>query len=348
VYPEVPNGHRLTTPGRIPVDEQATGELFSFGFAYLPGAPTATPRPISSMVCTSYPLVDDQQYSSVDDMLITPDGAVWGIASYHGAFRLDPANHTWTTYTEEDGLPPISSYSLSRAPSGELWFAGYNGVASFDGSSWTTHVTRDGLTSPIRDEVVLFGPDGSVWVAATDGAYKLDSETNQTTNFPVGGELRTYGIGHATQARDGTIWGTNGGFVFQLALTSTQEWTMRRIPDEYDYYRTHSIEGIAASSDGALWIGGTSYQGSGVIRFDPKTNQWTAYNRLTTNGALLGESVSSFAVAPDDSIWLGTERNGVIQIRPSPGNSAKDAEIVYHMDDALLDAITVIAFGPAR
>jgi ligand-binding sensor domain-containing protein len=280
-------------------------------------------------------------------MLITPDGVVWGITFNDGAFRFDPA-HNWTIYTEKDGLPSSYIYSLSRAPSGELWFATFNGVARFDGSSWTIHVTRDGYTSKIDDEVVLFAPSGDVWVATTEGAYKLDMVTNQQINYPIGEKLQTHHIEYATLAANGTLWGANGDFVFQLTLAPTPKWTIHQIPYEHNYYRTFAIEGIAASSDGMLWIAGTSATSSGVLRFDPRTSEWTAYDHLTTEGALLGEPISSFAIAPDDSIWLGTYRNGAIRLRPSASNKVSDAEIVYYPESELVgnDGISAIAFAP--
>ena len=46
VYARSPDGYRLTTPSRITAHEHDEGP-FLFGFTYLPGQPTVTPRPVT-------------------------------------------------------------------------------------------------------------------------------------------------------------------------------------------------------------------------------------------------------------------------------------------------------------
>ncbi len=42
------------------------------------------------------------------------------------------------TYSETDGLPSSTVLALTQGPSARMWFATRNGIATYDGNSWTT------------------------------------------------------------------------------------------------------------------------------------------------------------------------------------------------------------------
>lgn len=62
------------------------------------------------------------------------------------------------------------------------------------------------------------------------------------------------------------------------------------------------LEFIAEAPNGNLWFGA----GRGVVRFDGEI--WTAY----TYKDLGNTNVSALAVAPDGTVWLGTDQNGIL------------------------------------
>lgn len=346
VYPELPAGFKLTTRERISADYKSDRNSFLFGFTYLPGVPTATPRPSVRMTCIQYPLVGEHQYAPVSNIAVATDGTVWG-STLNGSFRFDPTNRSWKAYTAKDGLPNTYIESLSIAPDGEVWFATFDGVASFDGISWAIHRKRDSFNLG-KEDVVAVTKSG-VWLVTAKEASLLDMNTDKVITYPVEGDWRAHYINYATVTPDGTLWVANGDFVFILVLQekSSSKWITYPIPYDYNHSRTLSLVGFAASSDGALWLAGTSSKGATAIRFDPVTEKWIGYDRSTTNGAILGESILSFAVAPDDTIWLATSGNGVIQLTLTKDAAARTARVVYHVEDMLVNSsISAIDFAP--
>ncbi|MEA3511760.1 MAG: hypothetical protein U9R51_10025, partial [Actinomycetota bacterium] len=88
------------------------------------------------------------------------------------------------------------------------------GVASFDGETWTTYTTADGLAS--NEGEIVVAPDGTVWVVHPDpvspwlvsAVSRRDADT--WTVFDVTGSRRSGAVGGS----DGTLWlGTDNGIV---------------------------------------------------------------------------------------------------------------------------------------
>ncbi len=344
VYPIVPTGYRLTTPPRIAIEEDFSEEPYSFGFAYLPGVPTITPRPDIPLTCGSYP-VPSGLYG-VEHLLIEPGGIVWGAASSTGIFRFDPAGQDWAIYTEEDGLPPSFDASIFQLPDGTLWATTRYGIVSFDGSSWTTRRARDAARSTVHDETVFMSKE-TIWVVSTYGADQFDSAFRPMASYPLVEEGdRVYYIEHAAQGPDGTIWGIPGygNNLFELELTSNPQWKVMEVPSAYQY----SVVGIGAMSTGVVCFAGMASGVSGVTCFDPKTESWIVADNRSTDGALLGEDFASFAIAPDDSIWLGPYQNGVIQLKLATDDPTSAPQVTYLTDSQLLaeNGMTAIAFAP--
>ncbi len=121
-----------------------------------------------------------------------------------GLFTFDGAD--FTRLTSDDGLPSGHTFQVSVGGDGTVWVATdvlYSdvetaspdqaaGVASFDGTSWTTYTMDDGLLS--NDGVVAAGPDGTVWVVHGEIAprgyralrrHRLDGVSERSSRRPV-------------------------------------------------------------------------------------------------------------------------------------------------------------------
>jgi len=51
------------------------------------------------------------------------------------------AEGTWTTYTTGDGLAHNGVYSIAVDADNVKWFGTFDGVSSFNGTTWTTYNT---------------------------------------------------------------------------------------------------------------------------------------------------------------------------------------------------------------
>ena len=116
---------------------------------------------------------------------VGPDGTVWAGADtsmpHRNLARLDDAG--WTVFTGADGVPawghwqqmgpPSPIAELEVAPDGSPWLnaAGCNGLARFDGQTWTPYLAG----SCISDFDIA--PDGTVWAVARsqEGSAGVDT-----------------------------------------------------------------------------------------------------------------------------------------------------------------------------
>ena len=96
------------------------------------------------------------------------------------------------------------------------------GVASFDGQTWTTYTTADGLAS--NDGEIVVASDGTVWVVHGDaGLSRLDGDTwTDLAVLDVASSRRSGAVGGS----DGTLWlGTDNGIV-HFDGTDTTRYTV--------------------------------------------------------------------------------------------------------------------------
>jgi hypothetical protein len=156
-----------------------------------------------------------------NSLAVGADGLLWAgtnsapSVTGRGLFTFDGAD--FTRLTTDDGLPSDQTFQVSVGGDGTVWVATdvlYSdvetaspdqaaGVASFDGTSWTTYTMDEGLLS--NDGVVAAGPDGTVWVVhgeiAPRGYGRFDGTgwTAYPSDPPVG-RFR------AVVDSEGTLW----------------------------------------------------------------------------------------------------------------------------------------------
>ena len=66
--------------------------------------------------------------NQVHDILIDKRGQIW-LATENGLSKFDEKNHTFTTYTEQDGLPTDIITGILEGDNDELWVATENGIS---------------------------------------------------------------------------------------------------------------------------------------------------------------------------------------------------------------------------
>jgi hypothetical protein len=155
-------------------------------------------------------------------LAVSEDGVVWAGTNDpgdgRGLFAFD--GDTFTLYRTEDGLPGNNVFQVSATADGTIWVAtdtlysdpssaspdAAAGIASFDGSVWTSYTADDGLLS--NDAVVVAGGDGSVWAVHYEippyGYARFDGSdwTAYPVDPPVGGF-------RAAVTTDGVLWTTS-------------------------------------------------------------------------------------------------------------------------------------------
>ncbi len=101
------------------------------------------------------------------------------------------AQHTYTQYTEKDGLAGSTVYGMIQDNQGFLWFATETGVSRFDGVHFTNFTTADGLSA---NEVFGICPDsyGRMWMISFSKkiCYYKDGKIYNSSNDNFLGRIK--------------------------------------------------------------------------------------------------------------------------------------------------------------
>ncbi len=198
---------------------------------------------------------------------------VW-IATARGVSRWDRHQDKWLHYTMEDGL--ANDMVNAVAVDGQwVWFATDEGVSRYDmqTNTFATFRTIDGLAS---DEVSSIAVDGNyVWFGTSDGLNRYDKTIDSWA-------VRT--------RKDGLV----SKVITTIAVEPEYVWvgTDREInPDEHG------------------WDEDPRFSRGGVSRYHRDTDSW---NNYTKSDGLIDSEIATIAV-DDDSVWFGTQKEGVSQ-----------------------------------
>lgn len=133
---------------------------------------------------------------------------VFGLISSVGAAKpyvpqmVDPFSEAWRfrTFQELDGL---GLRCMAEDSTEVMWFGLTDGVKSYDGVTWKTYTSQDGLTdAPVN--VLMVARDGQIYAGSDRGISKFDGEM-WTHVFPQNPQL-PWPIDDLEQASDGGIW----------------------------------------------------------------------------------------------------------------------------------------------
>jgi ligand-binding sensor domain-containing protein len=133
------------------------------------------------------------------------DGNLW-VGTEKGLSRLDQGK--WTSYTELDGLTDNDVLGFAEGYEGSLWICTADGLNQFKDVNLTTYTTYDGLSNDYVSSII---EDQRGWM------YFLSPPAANVTAMK-NGKIKMYNIpvGPAYQARDGSIWIGQSGFLFNI------------------------------------------------------------------------------------------------------------------------------------
>ncbi len=180
---------------------------------------------------------------------------------------------------------------------GGLWIGTWeHGVIYFDGKTYEYFSVKDGSTgnSPFYGESVFdieIDHNGTIWFATLDGTYSYDGiQTVKYANAP--------GAISIAIAPDNSVWvGTPSSGISHFDGT---DWHAYRTDDKMP----STIYDIASTSNGGIWVG----TNRGIIFTDG--HSWRTLNEID---GLPIRRAKFVGVAPDQSLWIGTEEGCVIK-----------------------------------
>lgn len=221
---------------------------------------------------------------------VMQDQLLWA-ATDGGVVVWDWSSGTAVRFTAEHGLAENVLTSAVAGRDGALWFGTPSGgVSRFDGTSWRTFTTADGLPSNrIADLAVT--ADGMVWAATAAGVGQYDgrrwySYTRARSFFQLPGEdIRALAI-----APDGlTVWAaTDQG----AARFNGRRWeSLAQVGSQH----INDIRDVAVTPDGMVWAATPG----GLKRYDG-----TRWEIFTMADGLASDDVRRVTAVPDNTVWL--------------------------------------------
>jgi ligand-binding sensor domain-containing protein len=190
------------------------------------------------------------------DMTVDPTGRLW-LATSAGVWWYN--GQAWGGYDEDSIDPSIAStiWAIASDKESHIWGGSSDhGVSEFDGQTWHTYTTADGLA------------DNTVWAIATDqaghkwfgtdgGVSEFDGQTWRTYTTADG--LAANNVRAIAIDQEGNKW--FGTFGHGVTKFDGQTWTTYTTADGLV---NNQIEAIAVDEQGRLWFATRG----GVSQFD--------------------------------------------------------------------------------
>lgn len=182
---------------------------------------------------------------------------------------------------------------------GNKWFATQSeGIAKFDGASWTYYDTTTSPRLPVNSVLSLAeDKDGVIWIGTRKGIAKLSGNTIQTYQSDNNVYMGDWVQGIAVDKNNVKWFATDGSIVKYDGTTWTGYYnnSITAIPSYLSNFRY-----ITVDKNNNIWA---SVNGFGVIKYDGTT--WTGYG--PTVGGLPYASVGCIEADKNNNIWVGCD-----------------------------------------
>ncbi len=244
-----------------------------------------------------------------------PDGVLWVGLFPRGLDRVDRRMGRVTHYRPGTGNRSLSKggelNTILKDTRGYLWLGGLAaGLDRFDPRNGRfKHYAHDPADphSLMTDDVICVYEDrgGQLWVGQFGGVSRFDPVTERFTNYRPGREDAA-SLAHSVSAihrdRSGTLWfGTWGGILSRLDEKTNSFVNYTSKPGDPGRLQGGSIGAIHEDRTGALWLG----LGTGLYRFDPKTEVFTHYTR---QHGLPSDDVMGILEDDAGTLWISSKK----------------------------------------
>jgi ligand-binding sensor domain-containing protein len=256
------------------------------------------------------------RFGEYDRIIPAPGGKLVFVQVYaSGADEFDPAGNLWTAVPSEQNVPRAFDAH------GQMWSGGWDGLWIF-GAGKTTHLSTDlGLPSN-QVNAVVFGADGTAYIATAAGIAVFDGATVTDVYGVAKNGLASDEVSTLFMATDGSLWaGTSGGFSRRQPDGKWQNFTAQGLFGGF----ADSFPAFAQDHDGNIWV---ATNNDGVYRFS--NGAWKRLRSTDPGVGLPSDDITSITVAPDGALWFGSNGQGAVRF---DGKAWK----AYGMGDGLID-----------
>ena len=170
-------------------------------------------------------------------------------------------DNKFNVHSIDDGFPLRRVRMIRRDDKNNLWFAGINGVARFDGENYIVYKEAEGLPSNSTYNIAFY--KGNVWIGTKNGLCYLENDSSIT--FPLGNNSKDLSINLLINDERGKLWvGTNNG-IYSINIDDNNESHLRH------YGLQDGLIGLETNMNAAyLDQNGNLFFGfaKGLVRFD--------------------------------------------------------------------------------
>lgn len=273
-------------------------------------------------------------HDEVRDLLEDGQGRIW--VATQGGISVHTPGTAGFRQIKHDAADPFSLSndfvtSLWQDAAGLIWTGTRGGGTSrWNPSSWSLGPRLPAELSGALINTFTDGPDGEIWVGTIGaGLVRLDASGEVTGyvdsahGFPDLPDARIMAL--LTDTR-GHIWiGTLTAGLLEFDPVAGQMKHFAADPDRMDALAAPGIMSLVELPSGSIAVG--TY-GGGVALIDGGSG---AVERLTIGSETTGHAkirATALAVGPDDELWVGTEKLGLIRVELATG------EIRHFVHDA--------------
>ncbi len=275
----------------------------------------------------SRPRYSDHLARRLDSLIINclalePDGTLWVGTKTEGLYRFDWNRGTARNFRHNDSDPSSIKnddvHSIELDPHGNLWVATYEGVDLFSLAEgrcipYLTYGSAPG-TGP-RQRISI-DCTGTVWFSTGAGVHWLSPRSLLLPHYGLKNtDWRLRSFESVERSKDGAIWCFSGGYLLEIE-TATK--TVLSTIDVYGgksqlFYETPDRTVSLLDAHGNFWY--AAYD-RGLYKVNLRSRRIDNYDhRLNRNSV----GIRSIAQGPGDSLWIGTEPDGLSLFDPAHG-----------------------------
>lgn len=265
---------------------------------------------------TSVKITAEQSVGEIVGITQDYKGFIWIVGSA-GVSRYD--GYRFHTYPAE--WNPLGESFLSdiyEDSYNELWISSpTEGVARLDRLTdtfitYTYNAAEKNTHVQNRYERIYEDDNRVLWFVGLGGVTQFDRQNNKLVRFLDDTPIAEKVIYDMLQiAPNEYIFATNDGIYKWHKVTST----LQHIPPSDGANRLPSsiVRVLGKDSHGNIWVG----HGNGLSQFYPASNTFSNIQIRNDIEGRTGISIWYMFIAPDDTVWLGTDGNGLVYYNPA-------------------------------
>ena len=263
---------------------------------------------------------------------------IWVGTQYNGLIRFQYRDgiRNVRTYTDADGVPENSVYSVYQGRDGAVWAGTLTGgVSRLKDGQFVSYTTANGLVSNTVSSIFQTR-DGAIWFATPNGLSSLSG--NKWTTYTVRDGLPSDTVNCLLEDSSGVLWvGTSGGLAF---VNSGHV----QVPRTTNYYLHEETLGVAEDKQGWLWIATSNrvlrVRADNLSRGTLSSDDIREYGPADgLNDAKVVKRDRSVVAGSDGRIWFSTD-HGVLEVDPSR-MSVSSAPAIVHVEEVSADGKTI-------